>query len=129
MKKLKFKYSKKEYEERKKNNINIMSCFSGGGGSSIGYKLNGYNVLANIELDKKQNNIYVKNHNPKYNYNQDIREVVELAKEKKLPKELYELDILDGSPPCSTFSSCGLRDRSCGERKVLSRRTKSTNIR
>jgi DNA (cytosine-5)-methyltransferase 1 len=34
-----------------------------------------------------------------------------------LPNELYELDILDGSPPCSTFSMVGLREKSWGVNK------------
>ena len=115
--KISFKYSVKEYINKDKESIKVLSCFSGGGGSTIGYKLNGYQVIANIEIDKKQNDIYLKNHTPKYNYNKDIREVVDMSKNKKLPKELYELDILDGSPPCSVFSSCGLRDRGWGKEK------------
>jgi len=34
-----------------------------------------------------------------------------------LPKELYELDILDGSPPCSTFSMAGKREEGWGKDK------------
>lgn len=34
-----------------------------------------------------------------------------------LPKELYNLDILDGSPPCSTFSMAGSREKAWGKEK------------
>jgi len=34
-----------------------------------------------------------------------------------LPDELYDIDILDGSPPCSTFSTSGNRDKDWGKRK------------
>lgn len=33
------------------------------------------------------------------------------------PEELYNLDILDGSPPCSTFSMSGLREDAWGKEK------------
>lgn len=36
-----------------------------------------------------------------------------------MPKELYQLDILDGSPPCSTFSLSGSREKSWGVEKVF----------
>lgn len=36
-----------------KNNYNVFSCFSCGGGSTMGYKLAGYNVIGNCEIDKK----------------------------------------------------------------------------
>jgi site-specific DNA-cytosine methylase len=48
--------------------------------------------------------MYVKNFNPQYNYNMDIRAFNQL---EDLPDELYHLDILDGSPTCTTFSSAG----------------------
>lgn len=34
-----------------------------------------------------------------------------------LPEELFRLDILDGSPPCSTFSFAGKRERTWGKEK------------
>jgi DNA (cytosine-5)-methyltransferase 1 len=36
-----------------------------------------------------------------------------------LPDELYNLDILDGSPPCSTFSMAGSRDNAFKKEKVF----------
>lgn len=34
-----------------------------------------------------------------------------------MPDELYRLDILDGSPPCSTFSMAGSREKAWGKEK------------
>ena len=34
-----------------------------------------------------------------------------------MPKELYNLDILDGSPPCSSFSMAGSREKKWGVKK------------
>lgn len=33
------------------------------------------------------------------------------------PNELFKLDILDGSPPCSTFSLAGEREKNWGKNK------------
>jgi len=90
-----------------RNNLKVFSCFSCGGGSCMGYKLAGFDVIGNNEIDAKINKMYIKNFNPKHNFRCDIREMVN----KPIPEELYNLDILDGSPPCSAFSSAGLRDK------------------
>lgn len=95
----------------------VFSCFACGGGSTMGYKLAGFDVIGCNEIDPKINEVYVCNHNPKYNFNCDIRELVSKAKDKTIPKELYDLDILDGSPPCSTFSIAGNRESDWGKEK------------
>lgn len=99
-----------------KNGLKVFSCFSCGGGSTMGYKLAGYNVIGNCEIDVKMNELYTVNHHPKYNYRMDIRRFKELD---TLPDELYNLDILDGSPPCSTFSIAGDREKAWGKTKVF----------
>lgn len=92
----------------------VFSCFAGGGGSTMGYKLAGYNVLGCNEIDPKMNNIYNLNHNPKYSF----LEAIQTFKERRdLPKELYNLDILDGSPPCSSFSTAGKRSKYWGKKR------------
>lgn len=80
----------------------------------MGYKLCGCDVIGCCELDKKMNEVYVANHKPKYNYLEDIRD---FNKREDLPQELYDLDILDGSPPCSTFSMAGQREKAWGKEK------------
>ncbi len=92
----------------------VFSCFACGGGSTMGYKLAGFDVIGCNEIDPKMNECYVRNNNPKYNYVCDIRDMV---KSNELPEELYNLDILDGSPPCSTFSISGSREDSWGVKK------------
>jgi DNA (cytosine-5)-methyltransferase 1 len=97
-----------------KNNCNVFGTFICGGGSTMGYKLAGFNHLGGVEIDKEVAAVYNENHKPKYLYNQDIR----LFNERKdLPDELYKLDILDGSPPCSTFSMAGSREKAWGKSK------------
>ena len=97
-------------------NVNVFSCFSCGGGSTMGYKRAGFQVLGNCEIDPKMNDVYVNNNHPKYNFLMDLRDFNKL---KNLPEELYHLDILDGSPPCSTFSMAGSREKAWGKEKVF----------
>lgn len=94
--------------------IKVFSMFSCGGGSSMGYKRAGFDVIGNCEIDAKVNAVYVKNLHPRFNFNMDAREFV--AKDD-LPSELLSLDILDGSPPCTTFSVAGTREKSWGVEK------------
>ena len=97
-------------------NINVFTVFSCGGGSSMGYKRAGFNVIGNVEIDPEINKIYVENLHPKLNFNMDVRE---FAKLETYPKELMNLDILDGSPPCTTFSTAGKREKTWGIAKVF----------
>lgn len=109
-----WKWHKSDLNHVKKNGLKVLSTFSCGGGSSYGYKLAGYEVLGNVEIDEKINAMYVKNHRPKYNFRMDIRDFNRLD---NIPEELYDLDILDGSPPCSTFSMAGSREDAWGVEK------------
>lgn len=97
-----------------KNGLKVFSCFACGGGSTMGYKLAGCEVIGCCEIDKRMNDVYVANHHPKYNYLMDIRDFNKLD---NLPDELYDLDVLDGSPPCSTFSMAGDRENAWGKEK------------
>lgn len=97
-------------------NVKVFSCFSCGGGSTMGYKRAGFEVIGNCEIDPRMNAVYVKNNHPKYNFLMDLRE---FNKKTDLPEELYNLDILDGSPPCSTFSTAGSREKAWGKEKVF----------
>lgn len=102
----------------------VFSCFCCGGGSSMGYKLAGYDVLGGLEIDEKIAAIYKKNNNPKYLYVEDIRSFLQ---RDDLPEELFNLDILDGSPPCTPFSMAGIRERGWGvERKYSEGRISQT---
>ena len=96
------------------NSLKVFGTFICGGGSTMGYKLAGYTHLGGVEIDPQVADIYKTNHNPKYLYNQDIREFNKLV---DLPEELYNLDLLDGSPPCSTFSMAGSREKAWGKEK------------
>ena len=110
-----WKWSFKDYP-KEKNGLKVFSCFACGGGSTMGYKLAGCEVIGCCEIDPKMNEVYVKNHNPKYNFLMDIRDFNNIPDEDLTP-ELFDLDILDGSPPCTTFSMAGEREESWGKKK------------
>jgi len=108
----------------KQNGYKVFSTFACGGGSTMGYKLAGFDVIGMNEIDPKLAECYIVNHHPKYSYIEDLRE---FNKRTDLPKELYGLDILDGSPPCSTFSMAGSREKAWGiEKKFREGQTKQT---
>lgn len=94
----------------------VFSCFACGGGSTMGYKLAGFDVIGHNDIDKKMIEVYKENHQPKFSFHESI---TTFAKRKDLPKELYKLDILDGSPPCSSFSMAGNREKDWGKEKVF----------
>ena len=94
----------------------VFSCFACGGGSTMGYKLAGFDVLGCNEIDPKMMEAYKTNHNPKYAYLEPIQT---FKLRNDLPNELYNLDILDGSPPCSSFSMAGNREKDWGKDKVF----------
>ena len=108
-----WKWNLKDLKPADKN-VKVFSTFSCGGGSTMGYKLAGFEVLGNVEIDSKINSMYVKNFSPKYNFNMDLRKFNQL---EDIPAELFQLDILDGSPPCTTFSTAGLREKTWGKKK------------
>ena len=97
--------------------VKVFSVFSGIGGSSLGYKRAGFEVVGNVELDGKANKLYCANLHPKYNYQMDVRDFNEF---ENLPEELYRLDILDGSPPCTSFTWIGKRNKYWGVERQFS---------
>lgn len=110
-----WKWSFSDYP-KEKNGLKVFSCFACGGGSTMGYKLAGCDVLGCVEIDPRMNKIYTNNHHPKYNFCMDIRDFNNLN-DSDIPEELFHLDILDGSPPCTTFSMAGDREDSWGKKK------------
>lgn len=83
-----------------------VGTFSGGGGSSTGYKLAGFSVPAVVEFVPAAQAAYAVNHPATTIIQRDIRTVT--------PDELVEaagghVDVLEGSPPCTAYSTLGKR--------------------
>lgn len=88
----------------------VFSCFHCGGGSTMGYKLAGCDVVGGVDIDPKIVELYRLNHQPRVSYVSDIRTA-------PVPDE--HIDILDGSPPCTPFSTNGLREKAWGKAKAF----------
>ena len=97
-----------------KHGKKVFGTFICGGGSTMGYKLAGFDHLGGVEFDPKIAKVYNENHSPKYLFTEDIRV---FNQRKDIPQELFNLDLLDGSPPCSSFSMAGNRDKDWGKKK------------
>jgi DNA (cytosine-5)-methyltransferase 1 len=109
-----YKWYLSDLEKVKKNRLKVFSCFACGGGSTMGYKLAGFDVIGANDIDPEMAWHYKENHSPKYYFLEDIRK---FRQRTDLPEELYNLDILDGSPPCSSFSMAGAREKGWGKKK------------
>ena len=60
------------------------------GGSSMGYKLAGFDVVGNCEIDPDMMKVYKQNNHPKHSYLMDVRDFLKLPDEK-MPDELFHL--------------------------------------
>lgn len=113
-----WKWRLSDLKDVQKNGKTVFSCFSCGGGSSMGYKLAGFDVIGCCEIDERVLNVYRKNLHPYHWYHMDVRDFLKIP-EEELSDDIKHLDILDGSPPCSVFSTAGEREKGWNKEKVF----------
>ena len=89
------------------NKFNVISTFAGGGGSSTGYRLAGGKILCINEFVKEARNTYHENYPNTPILPDDIKELEGKDLLEAANVGVGEVDILDGSPPCSAFSMAG----------------------
>jgi len=94
------------------NKFNVISTFAGGGGSSTGYRLAGGKILCVNEFVEEAQNTYKQNYPDTPIIPGDIKQLkgsdfLDIA-------GTIDIDILDGSPPCSAFSVAGKLSHSTG---------------
>jgi DNA (cytosine-5)-methyltransferase 1 len=113
--------SMEEVESLPWNGRTVISTFSGCGGSSLGYRMAGFKVMLANEFIPAARDIYRLNANPSTIIDpRDIREVTGESLLESTGLKQGELDILDGSPPCSAFSTAGKRHKGWGKIKSYS---------
>jgi len=103
------------YESSSRELFTVVSTFAGGGGSSTGYRLAGGKVLLINEFIPEALKTYSLNFPDTPTDGSDIRDITKSGKGEKGILDWFksygiekgEYDILDGSPPCSTFSQVG----------------------
>ena len=94
-------------DSEKRALFNVLSTFAGGGGSSTGYRLAGGKILAINEFVEEAQNTYRENYPNTTIVPGDIKELTGTYLMEQAGVKVSELDILDGSPPCSAFSMAG----------------------
>lgn len=102
------------------NGFNVVSTFSGCGGSSLGYKMAGFRVLWANEFIPAAQDTYRANHPTTILDTGDIRKVTVDSILEATGLKVGELDLFDGSPPCASFSTSGLREKAWGKVKDYS---------
>jgi len=98
----------------------FISLFAGGGGSSLGYRMSGGKALAINEFIPDAANTYKANWKGTHIFDADIKKLTGDEILKKLNLKKGELDLLDGSPPCSAFSVAGRKNKGWGKSKKYS---------
>ena len=78
----------------------------------MGYKLAGCDVVAACDIDKEMAEHYKANHHPVNYFLMPIKGLLD-----EDLSQFINIDILDGSPPCSTFSMAGNREKDWGKEK------------
>ena len=94
-------------QSEKRALFNVLSTFAGGGGSSTGYRLAGGKILAINEFVPEAQNTYRENYPNTTIVPGDIKKLTGTYLMEQAKIGISELDILDGSPPCSAFSMAG----------------------
>ena len=110
----------REIEALPWNGYRVASTFSGCGGSCLGYRMAGYRVVYANEFIEEAQRTYKANHPQSFLDTRDIREVKATDVLEKAGVDRGELDLFDGSPPCSAFSTAGKREAGWGKVKAYS---------
>lgn len=117
-----------EIAKIKPNGFKAISTFAGCGGSSLGYRMAGFQILWASEFIDAARKVYEDNARAGTIVDgRDIRTVDPHAVLKTLGIKPGELDVLDGSPPCSSFSTAGKREEGWGKVKKYSDKEQRTD--
>jgi len=112
-----FQYTLAELKKSSDRKLfNVVSFFSGGGGSSCGYKLAGGDMICVNEFQQVHADTYSANWPDTPVIVDDIKKVTG----KRIREQIgdVEIDILDGSPPCPPFSMSGTKQKGWGKEKM-----------
>lgn len=102
------------------NGYSVVSTFSGCGGSCLGFKMAGYRVLWANEFIPAAQETYRANHPGTILDTRDIRTVQPSEILAAIGLKIGEVDVLEGSPPCASFSTAGKREKGWGKVKNYS---------
>ena len=92
--------------------MNVIDLFSGPGGLSIGLRRSGFDVIANVELNRDAMDTYAAHDPDAIHFNEDVRGI-------SFAKFKGKVDMVVGGPPCQPFSIGGLRKGQTDERDMI----------
>lgn len=104
-----------------------VSTFSGAGGSSTGMRMAGVKMLWANEFVPAARDTYRANWPTTTLCADDVRAVNAETILSTIGLERGQLDVLEGSPPCASFSTAGLVSKGWGEAHVYSGKTQRTD--
>ena len=104
------------YDGEAQSKFTVISTFAGGGGSSTGYRLAGAKILCINEFVEEARKTYAANYPSTPIVPDDIKQLTGEDFLDITGLKPGELDILDGSPPCSAFSVAGSMCRGEGSK-------------
>lgn len=103
------------------NGRTVVSTFSGCGGSCLGYRMAGFKVAwANEFIPAARDSYKANSAADSILDTRDIRTIQPEEILAALGMNAGELDLLDGSPPCASFSTAGKREAGWGKAKKYS---------
>ena len=111
-----------------RNGYRVASTFSGTGGSCLGYRMAGFDVVwANEFVPIAQESYKANAAQSCVLDGRDIRQITALDIFQATGLSEGELDIFDGSPPCQAFSTAGKRHKGWGKLKTYEHGAKQCN--
>lgn len=96
-----------------RNGLTVVSTFSGCGGSCLGFRMAGFRTVWASEFVPAARETYAANFPEVPLDARDIREVT--GDDVRKATGLDEFDVLEGSPPCASFSASGRREEGWGD--------------
>jgi len=104
------------------NGLRVVSTFSGCGGSCLGFRMAGFRIVYANEFISSARASYLTNFPDTIVDPADIRTVTGASIRAQLAPDDRdaEIDVLEGSPPCASFSTAGVRSKHWGQTKVYS---------
>jgi DNA (cytosine-5)-methyltransferase 1 len=102
------------------NGYEVVSTFSGCGGSCLGFQMAGFRVLWANEFIPAAQQTYRANHPTTILNTADIRSLQPQAVLSCIARRKGQVHVMEGSPPCSPFSASGKRNKLWGKVKKYS---------
>lgn len=109
------------------NGYRVVSTFSGCGGSCLGFEMAGFEIVLASEFVDAAADVYELNHPGVPVDRHDIRTISADDIISRTGLDRGEVDVLEGSPPCASFSMSGKRAAKWGEISDYSEKTQRTD--